>query len=574
MLGSKATRSQILRSQKWRIMPANGAYQTLSFELSAALAWLLSRSELLLLFATIALGLRLAGARIGGVRLGSAAVLFVGLGLSAWLSPAGELRIAHQIKDIGLVLFVYCVGLASGPGFFSAFRSRGVRLNAGVLLALSAGAGAAALAGRLFDLDAGHVAGLFSGALTNTPALGAVTERLRGGELAAHAALAYSVAYPFGVLGGALLLRGFAARHRAALSEQQAAALAARKNQLASGNFEVTNQAIVGRSIGELRIRDEVGVVVSRVGSPRESIVPTKYTILKLGDIVTAVGSPDALARALAFFGAASTLRLDALREQVDLRRILLSKRALVGKALGELELERLFNAQVTRVRRADLDLLPSSETRLQLGDRLRVVAPVARMPELNEFFGDSEREIWDIDLLALALGIALGLLLGQLPLPLPGGALSLGLAGGPLLSGLLLGYVGRTGNVIWSVPHEASAALRELGLLLFLAAVGVGAGGQLRGVALTEGLTLFAAGAVITLLTSTVALWFFLRPGRAGVIQSLGACSGTQTQPANLAAAHEISGHSEETYVAYAIVYPVAMFAKIILAQLLAWLG
>jgi putative transport protein len=195
-------------------------------------------------------------------------------------------------------------------------------------------------------------------------------------------------------------------------------------------------------------------------------------------------------------------------------------------------------------------------------------------MAELNEFFGDSEREIWDIDLLALALGIAAGLLLGQLPLPLPGGTLSLGIAGGPLLTGLLLGYVGRTGNLIWAVPHEASAALRELGLLLFLAAVGVNAGSQLRGIALIEGLKLCAAGAVVTLLTSTVALWFFSRAGRAGVIQSLGACSGTQTQPATLAAAHELAGHSEETYVAYAIVYPVAMFAKILLAQLLTRLG
>ena len=157
---------------------------------------------------------------------------------------------------------------------------------------------------------------------------------------------------------------------------------------------------------------------------------------------------------------------------------------------------------------------------------------------------------------------------------PLPGEALSRCIAGGPLLTGLLLGYVGRTGNLIWAVSHEASAALRELGLLLFLASVGVSAGGQLRGIALAEGLTLFAVGAVVTVLTSTVALWFFSSVGRAGVIQSLGACSGTQTQPATLAAAHEISGHSEEAYVSYAIVYPVAMFGKIVIAQLLTWLG
>jgi putative transport protein len=162
--------------------------------------------------------------------------------------------------------------------------------------------------------------------------------------------------------------------------------------------------------------------------------------------------------------------------------------------------------------------------------------------------------------------------LLSKVPLPLPGGSLTLGIAGGPLLVGLVLGYVGRSGRLVWSIPQEASTTLRELGLLIFLAAVGVSAGGALRTVALVQGLKLFAAGALVTLATSSVALWSFSRWGRADAIQSLGACSGTQTQPATLAVAHEISGHSEQTYVAYAIVYPMAMVAKILLAQLLAW--
>jgi putative transport protein len=470
------------------------------------------------------------------------------------------------------VLFVYCVGLTSGPGFFTALRSRGLWLNAGALLALIVGAGCSAAAGRLLGLDAGYVAGLFSGALTNTPALGAVAERLRGSELAAHAALAYSVSYPFGVFGAVLLLRGFAAHHKKALAELRERLALTRQNELATRNFEISNPEIVGRSIGELRVRDVVGVLLSRVGRAGESLVPTKYTLMQRGDVVTAVGPKDALASAEPFFGALSTQHLEASREHVDMRRILVSRRELVGAELGELDLERRFNAQVTRVRRADLDLLPSAATRLQLGDRLRVVAPVARMPQLNEFFGDSERELSEIDMLALALGLTLGLLLSKLPLPLPGGSLTLGIAGGPLLVGLVLGYVGRSGRLVWSIPQEASTTLRELGLLIFLAAVGVSAGGALRTVALVQGVKLFAAGALVTLATSSVALWSFSRWGRADAIQSLGACSGTQTQPATLAVAHEISGHSEQTYVAYAIVYPMAMVAKILLAQLLAW--
>lgn len=536
------------------------------------LASVLASSELLLLFVTISIGLLLSRVQIASVQLGPAAVLFVGILLSAALGGSGELKIAHQVKELGLVLFVYCVGLTSGPGFFSTFRSSGLRLNAGVLLALLAGAGCALAAGKLLQLDAGYVAGLFSGALTNTPALGAVTDSLGTSPLASHAALAYAVAYPFGVLGAVLSLRAFARRHRAALAAEQARTAALSKNELATRNFEITNDAVVGRTIGELRIRDQVGVLVSRIGRPGESLVPTKYTQLKRGDVVTAVGPKDALEGAVHLFGAFSALRLETQRARVDMRRILVSRRELAGRPLDTLELGTRFNAQVTRLRRGDLELFPADSTRVQLGDRLRVVAPVERLHELSEFFGDSERELSQIDLIALGSGLAAGLLLGLLPLPIPGGALTLGIAGGPLLVGLALGQLGRFGRLVWSLPQEASATLRELGLVIFLAGVGVSAGTQLRAVQLADGLRLFGAGVAITLVTSGVALWLFLRWARADVIQSLGACSGTQTQPATLAVAHELSGQSEQTYVAYAIVYPVAMIAKILLAQLLTW--
>ena len=344
--------------------------------------------------------------------------------------------------------------------------------------------------------------------------------------------------------------------------------------ELITRNFEITNEAVIGKSIGELRVRDEVGVLISRTGRPGESLVPTKYTQLKRGDLVTAVGPKHAMERAQPFFGASSPLRLEASRERVDMRRILVSRRALVGKTLDELELDKRFNAQVTRVRRGDLDMFPSDNTVLQIGDRLRVVAPVARLPELSEFFGDSYKELAHIDLIALSLGITAGLLLAQVPIPMPGGALTLGIAGGPLVVGLALGQLRSYGPFVWTIPDEASITVRELGLVIFLAAVGVGAGTQLRTVALAEGLELFAAGAVITLVTTTVALLCFSKLAKADVITTLGAATGTQTQPATLAVAHELSGQSEQTYVAYAIVYPVAMIAKILLAQILTRLG
>lgn len=534
----------------------------------------LSKSELLLMFLTIVLGLGLARVQLAGVRLGPSAVLFAGIAISAWLAPKGELHIAHQVKELGLVLFVYCIGVSSGPSFFATFRSNGLRLNISAAAALLVAAGCAIGAGYFLKLDAGHVAGLFAGALTNTPALGAATEALAGSPAAAHAALAYSVAYPFGVLGAVLRLRRHALTNAKELAEQREKNRALVAGELITRNFEISNDAVVGKSIGELRVRDEVGVLISRTGRPGESLVPTKYTPLKKGDLVTVVGPKDAMERALPFFGTASSRRLEASRERVDMRRILVSRRALVGKTLDELELDKRFNAQVTRVRRGDLDMFPSDHTRLQIGDRLRVVAPVERLPELSDFFGDSYKEIAHIDLIALSLGITAGLLVAQVPIPMPGGALSLGIAGGPLLVGLALGQLGSFGPFVWTIPDEASITMRELGLVCFLAAVGVGAGSQLRTVALAEGFQLFAAGAVITFATVTVALLLFSKLAKADVITALGAATGTQTQPAALAVAHELSGQSEQTYVAYAIVYPVAMIGKILIAQLLTRLG
>lgn len=529
----------------------------------------LLEQELLLLFVVVALGLLLSRLQVGGVRLGVAAVLFAGIGVSAWVEPTKELLLTQHMKEFGLVLFVYCVGLTSAPGFFSAWRSHGLRLNVGVVLALVVGAGTAIALGRAAQLAPGFIAGVFSGALTNTPALGAATDRLEGTAYALNPALGYSVTYPFGVLGALICLRAFASRRSQRLSDEQERYRRERAEELSSRNFEVTNDTVVNRSIGELRVRDEIAVVISRVGRSGDSLVPTKYTVLEQGDVVTAVGASDALERAAAFFGAASGERLEARREHNDMRRVLVSRKELVGKPLGDLELDRRFNAQVTRLRRADLDILPSADMRLALGDRLRVVAPVARLREVSEFFGDSERALAEVDMLALALGLVAGLVLALIPLP-GSGELTLGLAGGPLVVGLVLGRLGRTGSLVWAIPYEAGWVLREFGIVMFLAGVGVSAGGKLRSIELGQAMSLFGVGVVVTLLTTLVALISFDR-AKVGVINGLGACSGLHTQPATLAAAYELTGRSEQTYVAYAVAYPVAMIGKVLIAQLLA---
>lgn len=530
---------------------------------------LLQEQELLLLFAVLTTGLALGHVRISNFSLGISGVLFTGILFGAWRGDLPTpLSLSPTLRDFGLVLFVYAVGLTSGPGFFSAFARRGLSLNLAVGGALVAGAGVAMALGRVLALPSGIVAGVFCGALTNTPALAAVVELARGSSAPAAPTLGYSVTYPFGIIAALALFHGLVrVRGRAFANERGEAKVRAEKHVF-TGNFVIENPEMCEQAIGALRIRDRTGLLISRVRHGKTTFVPSKYTVLHLKDIVTVVGTPEDLERAKGLLGTVSLEHLEARREDVDMRRILMSKKALVGRRLGDLDLGTRFHAQVTRLRRADLDLVPSEDTRLELGDRLRVVAPAAALPALGEFFGDSVKDASTVDFLGLAIGIALGLLVGQIPIPTPGGSIRLGIAGGPLLVALALGRQGRLGPFLWSLPFEANTVMRELGLLLFLAAVGTTAGAQLSTASGSTGLSIFGLGLAVTLATNVLLMLALAWWARAGVIATLGAASGLQTQPATLAAAYDISGGNDEVYVAYSLVYPVAMVGKIMLAQ------
>lgn len=540
----------------------------------SALGELLAEHELLLVFVVMVTGVLLGRVSFFGTRLGVAGVLFAGIAVAVIArSPDHALAITPILRDFGLVLFVYSVGISSGPGFFRAWREQGVRFNLAVLSALAAAGGLAALAGWLFDLDRGFVTGIFCGALTNTPALGAAAERLAGTELAANPAMGYAVAYPFGVFGALLMLRLFARLRDKRLAAEQTAASPTELRALVTANFRVTRAELDQKAIGALRVRDAVGVMISRLGRGGDARVPTKYDALALGDIVTVVGSADAIAKAEAYFGERATEHLELERGRIDMRRMLVSRREFVGKRIGDLAIGPRFGAQITRLRRADVDLLPSPDMRLELGDRIRVVAPAERLAEVSRYFGDSERDLAQVDFAALAIGLCLGLLLALVPMPGPGGLMHLGVAGGTLVAALVLGRLGRTGPLVWSIPYEANTMMRDFGLLLFLAGVGVTAGGAFSTLDPGSALTMVAVGGVITVATSAIGLLLLHRWAGASVISSMGATAGLQTQPATLASAYDMSGRSEETYVAYALVFPVAMIGKILLAQLLVML-
>lgn len=533
-------------------------------------------SPLMALFLVAALGYLGGRVQIRGVSLGVAAVLFAGLLVSA-IVPGVELP--EIVPQLGLAIFIYAIGVASGPGFFALFRRRGLR-DAAVALAVLIGAAAATvLGGRAIGASAATTAGLFAGALTNTPALAAVVQSLEdaGATTAAEPVVAYSVAYPLGVLGllAAMLLGARVLRTEEGIERPSRIGAGFVGQHLDVITLRV-GAAAAGRSAAALRGEHHLRIAFGRHRRGQTLGVLDESLPLAEGDLVSVVGEPAECARAAAAFGEISADHLELDRSILDFRRISVSRRDVVERPLAELHLFERFGAVITRIRRGDVELLPDQETELEPGDRVRVVAPRARMAEVSRFFGDSLQSLAEIDVLTFGLGVVLGLALGEVPVPLPGGgSFRLGIAGGPLVVGLFLGRLGRTGPLVWTLPYAAGVTLRQVGLLLFLAGVGLRSG---RAFAETlgrgEGLGVLAVGGLITFVTAFVALALAHRVLKLPMEVALGLVAGVHTQPAALAFADEQT-HSELPRLGYASVFPIATIGKIVLAQLiLSWAG
>jgi len=521
---------------------------------------LLAAQPLELLFVVLAVGYAVGRVSIGGVQLGIAAVLFAGLA-AGMLDP--RLQLPEFVRGFGLVVFVYAIGISSGPAFMASFKRRGLRDSLWTIALLGLGAAIAAFGGHALGVAPELVAGLFCGALTNTAALAALLER--ASATGQGAVVGYSIAYPAGALGIVLALAVARRVWRGDLAR------AAHGTQLAVQSLHVTRPEAIGVPLKVLLAKWGVRArfVRRRRGDHWELLHPDEGLVA--GDVVTAVGLPEALARLATLVGETSDDREDLGPSGLDMRRIFVSDPQVAGRSLADLRTLSRFGALVTRVRRGDADLVPDGRTVLELGDRVRVIAPRERMAEVSRFFGDSYRALGEIDAVSFGLGAALGMLLGLLPIPLPGGTMfKLGPAGGPLVVGLILGAAGRTGPLVWQVPYSASLTLRQLGLALFLAAVGVNAGTPFaRTLATPDGLRLLALGAVVTVTVASLTLWTSRAWLKAPPGIAMGLASGVHTQPAGLAFASETT-RDESPGLGYSTVSPIATLAKIVLAQLL----
>jgi putative transport protein len=540
--------------------------------------------DLLILGAVILGGIGLGHIQIASVRLGVAGVLFVGLAAAHFgfhLNP----EVAHFLKDFGLVLFVFALGMQMGPGFFASLRRQGLLLNGYAFALVAGGAVVALLGGWIFGMPLPAIAGLFAGATTNTPALGAAQQALQASQadvaLVTLPALSYAAAYPLGIVGiivSLLLLRYFfkidVDAEAAEFRRQQGAGV----EPMHRMNLRVENINLEGVSVVSIPGIQETGVVVSRYRSASggEVRAASPDIKLKVGDLIMAVGTQAQLDQFRLIVGTPCEENLMKVPGSITYRRVVLTSKRMLGKTVRELGLDHFHNVTVTRVSRGDLIFTALPDLKLQFGDMLQLVGDENSLNDATKTLGNAVQMLQETKFAAIFAGIILGVLLGIYPFHIEGlpAPVRLGLAGGPLVMAILLSHLGRLGPMVMHMPLNANRALRELGIILFLANVGLLSGENFAAtVFTTQGLQWVLLGILVTMLPLLVVGYVARKFHRLNFMNLSGLLSGGMTDPPALAFATSLA-RCDSPAVAYAAVYPLTMLLRIIVAQIIAQLG
>ena len=519
---------------------------------------LLETQPLFTLFLTIALGYLVGEINIKGFSLGSGAVLFVGLAIGGFAPKSAPPAL---IGTLGLLMFLYGVGIQYGAQFFKGLTSAdGLKANAAAVLGVIA-AGLVSLALLpLFGVRLDEALGLFAGSGTSTATLQAIIAALQSDG----AAVGYGVAYPFGVAGPILCIYALKAWLKPRI-EQPAA------QTIETAEIALRNPSFIGMSFSELRSRLPAGVVVAAVRREHHNQLPTDALVMRSDDVLLATAtSPEGLAAAAALFGELQPGRMTSHREDLDYARVFASSPAVVGQALGDLSFPEGVVCSVAHVRRGDADLLPHPELILEVGDRVGLLVNRAHTKAMRKFFGDSIRGTADLSFISIGIGAALGLLLGLIPISVPQmGKFTLGLAA-LLLLALCLGKLRRSGPFVWVMPLSANLVLRNFGLTLFLAQVGIASGPKFFATVGTTGVTYLLYAVVITFtlvsITAIFSLWVFRLPFDTAV----GVISGATGNPAILAFASRVAP-TDRPDIGYAMIFPSMTVAKIFFVQIAA---
>ena len=536
---------------------------------------ILLENPLMLLLMVAAIGYPLGRVKVYGITLGVGAVLFVGLGFGA-LHP--DMKAPAIVYIMGQALFVYTVGLSAGPSFVASFRRNGLKNNmlAGGVLCLSALL--CVVLQKVFMLKPGIAAGIFCGSMTASPALGGALESIRQTApedlleaLLAEPVVGFSVAYPIGVIGLMLTINICQKLWKV---DYQAEFKQLRKPEDRASLVHCTikvQKYDPGTTVQMLNDTNGCDLVFSRVKRGSDFFPAAADTVLEAGDLVMVAGAPTEIELIAALLGERrSKDRLGLDRTEYEYRRIFVSSPQAIGRTIGELHLEQRFGEVVTLVRRGDNEFLPDAEMVLELGDVIRVLAHKSNMDEVTAFFGNSYRKVSEVDVMTFSLGLVIGLILGLLPFPFPGGgSMQLGFAGGPLIVGILLGTFGRTGKMVWSLPYSASMTLKQLGLVLFLAGIGTRSGySLLTTLSHGGGGSIFITGVCITTATAFTALYIGHKIMKIPMSLVVGIVAGMHTSTPGLGYIKEQTGNDLPDQ-GYACVFPFATIGKIILVHI-----
>ena len=529
-------------------------------------------------------GLFIGNVKFRGVGLGIGGVLFGGIIVGHFVSQAGmtlSSDMLHVIQEFGLILFVYTIGIQVGPGFFASLRVSGLRLNLFAVLIVIIGGLVTAILHKLFDIPLPVVLGIFSGAVTNTPALGAGQQILRdlGTPMAMvdQMGMSYAMAYPFGICGILFTMWMLRVIFRVNVETEAQQHESTRTNGgalIRTINIRVENPNLHNLAIKDVPILNGDKVICSRLKREETLKVPSPETVIQLGDLLHLVGQPADLHNAQLVIGQEVDTSLSTKGTDLRVARVVVTNENVLGKRIRDLHFKERYDVVISRLNRAGVELVASSDISLQFGDILNLVGRPSAIDAVANVLGNAQQKLQQVQMLPVFIGIGLGVLLGSIPVFVPGfpAALKLGLAGGPLIMALILGRIGSIGKLYWFMPPSANLALRELGLVLFLSVVGLKSGGDFVNTLVNgEGLSWIGYGALITAVPLITVGILARMLAKMNYLTMCGMLAGSMTDPPALAFANNLHPTSGAAALSYATVYPLVMFLRIITPQLLA---
>ncbi|EID9760258.1 putative transporter [Escherichia coli] len=529
-------------------------------------------------------GLFIGNVKFRGIGLGIGGVLFGGIIVGHFVSQAGmtlSSDMLHVIQEFGLILFVYTIGIQVGPGFFASLRVSGLRLNLFAVLIVIIGGLVTAILHKLFDIPLPVVLGIFSGAVTNTPALGAGQQILRDlgtpMEMVDQMGMSYAMAYPFGICGILFtmwMLRVIFCVNVETEAQQHESSRTNGGALIKTINIRVENPNLHDLAIKDVPILNGDKIICSRLKREETLKVPSPDTIIQLGDLLHLVGQPADLHNAQLVIGQEVDTSLSTKGTDLRVERVVVTNENVLGKRIRDLHFKERYDVVISRLNRAGVELVASGDISLQFGDILNLVGRPSAIDAVANVLGNAQQKLQQVQMLPVFIGIGLGVLLGSIPVFVPGfpAALKLGLAGGPLIMALILGRIGSIGKLYWFMPPSANLALRELGIVLFLSVVGLKSGGDFVNTLVNgEGLSWIGYGALITAVPLITVGILARMLAKMNYLTMCGMLAGSMTDPPALAFANNLHPTSGAAALSYATVYPLVMFLRIITPQLLA---